>query len=84
VIDVHATAAGDCDANLIGIGVEEPFQKLLPTRVFVQFIKKRYRDGVGQPVKPESINNIRRTCKNEFPIINVVTVDAGICVFPAS
>ena len=83
-IDIHATTTGDGDSNLIGIGVKEAFQKLLPARVLVQFIKKCHRDGAGQSIQSESINEFRRTCKDEFPVIDVIPVDIGVCVIPAS
>jgi len=50
-INVHAAAPGHDDAKLISIGIEEPFQKLLPAGVLVQLVKQHRRQGVGQPVQ---------------------------------
>ena len=42
-IDIHAAAACDRDSNPIAIGIEEPFQELLPARVLVQLIEQCHR-----------------------------------------
>ncbi len=46
-VDIHAAASCHHDAGLIRVGIEEAFQKLFPTRVFVQLIEEEHRGSPG-------------------------------------
>ena len=82
-IRIKAAGAGHDNPHLIGIGIEEPLQELLPAGIFVQFVEQGNGRGFGEAIHVEGFDEHRRTGQNLLPVVQIVPVGVAVGVVSA-